>query len=65
MIERRIQGIVEQALARQAAVALVGPRQVGKTFWVGAMIVALCTLFPGLTVLWTAHRTRTATRTFG
>lgn len=31
MIARRIQGIVEQALARQAAVALVGPRQVGKT----------------------------------
>ena len=31
MIKRRFQQIVEQALARQAAVALVGPRQVGKT----------------------------------
>ncbi len=31
MIKRRSQQIVEQALARQAAVALIGPRQVGKT----------------------------------
>ena len=51
--------------ATVGGVVLSIPRQVGKTFWVGAMIVALCTLFPGLTVLWTAHRTRTATRTFG
>jgi hypothetical protein len=27
-------------------------------------VIALCILFPGLTVLWTAHRTRTATKTF-
>ena len=31
MIERRILKDLEQALARQAAVALIGPRQVGKT----------------------------------
>ena len=31
MIERDIQKELEQALARQAAVALIGPRQVGKT----------------------------------
>lgn len=31
MIEREIQKVLEQALARQAAVALIGPRQVGKT----------------------------------
>jgi uncharacterized protein len=31
MIRREIQKILEQALARQAAVALIGPRQVGKT----------------------------------
>ena len=31
MIERAIQRDLEQALARQAAVALIGPRQVGKT----------------------------------
>jgi len=31
MITRRVHKLVEQALARQAAVALIGPRQVGKT----------------------------------
>lgn len=31
MITRRAHKLVEQALARQAAVALIGPRQVGKT----------------------------------
>jgi phage terminase large subunit-like protein len=41
------------------------PRQVGKTFLVGTMLVMMCLLFPGLTVLWTAHHTRTATKTFG
>lgn len=41
------------------------PRQVGKTFTVGSIIFALCILFPRLTVLWTAHRTRTGDETFG
>jgi hypothetical protein len=41
------------------------PRQVGKTFLVGAIIFALCILCPNLTVLWTAHRLRTAEETFG
>jgi len=45
-------------------VVLSIPRQVGKTFLVGALMMALCILFPGYTVLWTAHRTRTCTRTF-
>lgn len=40
------------------------PRQVGKTFTVGAIIFALCILFPRLTVLWTAHHTRTSDETF-
>lgn len=40
------------------------PRQVGKTFLVGAIVFALCLLHPGLTVIWTAHRTRTAAETF-
>src|ERR1700679_1728070 len=31
MIKRRVRQIVEEALDRQAAVALMGPRQVGKT----------------------------------
>ena len=41
------------------------PRQVAKTYMVLRLVVALCTLFPGLTVLWSAHRTRTASKTFG
>ena len=40
------------------------PRQVGKTFLVGAIVFALCLLFPGITVIWTAHRLRTAGETF-
>ncbi|ODA90234.1 hypothetical protein ATY41_10765 [Leifsonia xyli subsp. xyli] len=41
------------------------PRQVAKTYMVSRInIVALCTIFPNLTVLWTAHRTRTSTKTF-
>lgn len=40
------------------------PRQVGKTFLVGAIVFALSLLRPGLTVIWSAHRTRTAEETF-
>lgn len=40
------------------------PRQVGKTFLVGAIVFALALLRPGLTVIWSAHRTRTAEETF-
>lgn len=41
------------------------PRQVGKTYMIGWIVFALCTLFPGLTVIWTAHHTRTSNETFG
>ena len=40
------------------------PRQVGKTFLVGMIIVALCLLRKKLTVVWSAHRLRTAEETF-
>lgn len=50
--------------ATVGGVVLSIPRQVGKTFLVGMIVIALCQLFPGMTVLWTAHRTRTATKTF-
>ena len=50
--------------ATVGGIVLSIPRQVGKTFLVGMIVIALCLLFPGLTVLWTAHRTRTATKTF-
>jgi len=50
--------------ATVGGVVLSIPRQVGKTFLVGMIIIALCILNPGLTVIWTAHRTRTTTNTF-
>lgn len=40
------------------------PRQVGKTFLLAAIIFALCLLRANLTVIWTAHRARTAGETF-
>lgn len=39
-------------------------RQVGKTFTIGTIIFALCILFPGIKVLWTAHHTVTSDETF-
>lgn len=50
--------------ATVGGVVLSIPRQVAKTFITMCIVVALCTMFPNLTVLWTAHRTRTATQTF-
>ncbi len=45
-------------------VAISIPRQVGKTYLVGAIVFALCLIVPGLTVIWTAHRFKTARETF-
>jgi hypothetical protein len=39
-------------------------RQVGKTYTIASLIFALCALFPGTKVLWTAHHTRTTDDTF-
>lgn len=39
-------------------------RQIGKTFTVGSLVFALCVQYPGLTVLWTAHHTRTSDETY-
>ena len=50
--------------ATVGGITLSIPRQVAKTFMVMVLVLALCTLYPNLTVLWTAHRTRTATNTF-
>lgn len=50
--------------ATVGGVTLSIPRQVAKTFFVGRVVFALCALFPGTKVLWTAHHTRTATNTF-
>ena len=40
------------------------PRQVGKTYLFAALVFALSLLNPGLTVIWTAHRVKTAKETF-
>lgn len=40
------------------------PRQVGKTFTIGSLLVAMCLEFPGLRVVWTSHHLRTTTNTF-
>lgn len=50
--------------ATVGGVTLSIPRQVAKTFLVGRIIFALCVLFPGLRVLWTAHHTATLSNTF-
>lgn len=50
--------------ATVGGIVLSIPRQVGKTFFVGMVIIALCVLKPGSLILWTAHRVPTATKTF-
>lgn len=40
------------------------PRQVGKTFTVGYLLIGLCLLIPGLRVIWTSHHLRTTGNTF-
>lgn len=40
------------------------PRQVGKTYLIGAIVFALCILRPGLLVIWSAHHARTHGETF-
>lgn len=51
--------------ATVGGITLSIPRQVAKTFITMVIVVALCTMFPNLTVLWTAHRSRLSTQTFG
>lgn len=50
--------------ASVGGVVLSIPRQVGKTYLIAAIVFAMCVLTPGLTVLWTAHRMKTANETF-
>lgn len=51
-------------VATVGGIGLSIPRQVGKTYFVLALLVVLCVLFPGLQVVWTAHHLRTSTKTF-
>lgn len=64
-------GAAKGILAKNAAgeyaadtVALSIPRQVGKTYLIGAIAFALCLIRPGFLVLWSAHRFKTAKETF-
>ena len=67
------QGVGRLALAKRAdglyaagigGVILSIPRQVGKTYLIAGIVFALASLFPNLTIIWTAHRTRTHNETF-
>ena len=40
------------------------PRQVGKTWAVGTLLIVMCIVFPGFKVVWTAHHMRTSTSAF-
>lgn len=40
------------------------PRQVGKTFTIGNLLIGLCLVFPGLRVIWTSHHLQTTSNTF-
>ena len=67
------QGFVSAALGKRAdglyAAGVGGvvasiPRQVGKTYTVGALVFALAMLTPDTLIMWTAHRSRTHAETF-
>jgi len=45
-------------------VAISIPRQVGKTYDIGALVFADCIINPGTTTVWTAHRFKVARETF-
>ena len=66
-------GAVRLILGRDAAdryastvggVTMSIPRQVGKTFTIGSLLIAMCIEYPGLRVVWTSHHLRTTTNTF-
>lgn len=40
------------------------PRQAGKTYMVGMLTIFMCLMRPNMTVLWTAHRSKTSGETF-
>jgi hypothetical protein len=40
------------------------PRQVGKTFTIGHLLIGLALEYPGLRAIWTSHHNRTTTNTF-
>src|SRR5690625_1368674 len=72
-LDRWQQGFVSAALGKRAdgmyAAGVGGvvasiPRQVGKTYTVGALAFSLALLSPDTLIMWTAHRSRTHAETF-
>lgn len=61
---RLILGKRSDGLYAADLVAMSIPRQVGKTYLFAAMTFAMCLRESGLTVIWTAHRAKTAKETF-
>ena len=61
---RAILGKRRDGLYAADTIVISIPRQVGKTFLIAAIVFALCIIFPGITVIWTAHRFKTARETF-
>ncbi|WP_242089239.1 hypothetical protein [Curtobacterium sp. DN_7.5] len=57
-------GVDGKYVATVGGIGMSIPRQVGKTYFVLAMLVVLCILYPGLQVVWTAHHLSTSTKTF-
>ncbi|WP_223690100.1 hypothetical protein [Leifsonia poae] len=50
-------------MATVGGIGLSIPRQVGKTYFVLALIFLLCIIFPGYQVVWTSHHLRTTNKT--
>lgn len=72
-LDRWQQGLAQSALGLNAEgkfAASVGgvtisiPRQVGKTYFVSRLLIALCIEIPNLKVIWTSHHGRTTDDTF-
>lgn len=61
MLGKRADGLYA---AGTGGVALSICRQTGKTFTIGSLAICLAALTPGMKILWTAHRIRTASETF-
>lgn len=50
-------------VATVGGIGLSIPRQVGKTYFVLALLFIMCILFPGFQVVWTSHHLRTTNKT--
>jgi hypothetical protein len=63
-LNRAILGKAKGGLYAADTVVISIPRQVGKTWDIGALVFADCIINPGTTTVWTAHRFKVARETF-